>query len=351
MMERIKMQADFQFTAASSDSPISAYSFEGAAVRVLMMNDAPWFALVDVCRVLEHSNPTMAARRLDPDEKMTLNSNEGHLLTLNNSDAGGRGGARSISVVNESGLHNLIFSSNKPAAKRFRKWVTSEVLPSIRRTGSYHVARPIQESAPALSMAEMTLAVISDLQKQVETHKLQIAEHLDTIASHTELLNYSMPRAAIHDRLIYADGTLTLSDAAKTIGVAPRKFMALLRREGWLFRRGKSPLAAYQDKIKSGYLTHKVSVILAPDGEERMTEQVRVTSKGLAKLARLAPASLRANADVSMPAPVPSTFAGHRVEDGTRARYRRDAERRELQRLEEFEAYQAESEKHRTEYY
>ena len=229
--------------------------------------------------------------------------------------------------------------------------MTSEVLPSIRRTGSYSVQSADVSPAPALSMAEMTLAVIGDLQKQVETHKLQIAEHLDTIASHTDLLNYSMPRAAIHDRLIYADGTLTLSDAAKTIGVAPRKFIALLRREGWLFRRGKSPLAAYQDKITSGYLTHKISVILAPNGEEKMTEQVRVTAKGLAKLARFVPAALQANADVSIPAPVPSTFAGHRVEDGTRARYRRDAERRELQRLEEFEAYQAEAEKHRTEYY
>ena len=337
------MQADLFNTPGNlSDSPLQ-FDFEGHNVRVIDREGALWWALADVCKSLGIKNPSDAASRLEPDEKMTIGITEGH--------SGQRGGARFMTIINESGVYALIFSSNKPAAIRFRKWITSVVIPSIRRTGSYHVVQPAPEPSPALSMAEMTLAVIGDLQKQVETHKSQIAEHLDTIASHTELLDYSMPRAAIHDRLIYADGTLTLSDAAKTIGVAPRKFMALLCREGWLFRRGKSPLAAYQDKITSGYLTHKVSVILAPNGEERITEQVRVTSKGLAKLARIVPAALQANADVSLPAPAPVTFSGHRVEDGTRARYRRDAERRELQRLEEFEAYHAESEKYRTEYY
>ncbi|GAN65976.1 prophage antirepressor [Acetobacter orientalis NRIC 0481] len=333
------MQADL-FNAPACNQRISTLNFEGTPIRITDVGGDPWFLLSDVCVVLEIRNHRHAAARLDPDEKGVVSND-----TL--------GGPQKTAVINESGLYTLTFDSRKPAAKRFRKWVTSEVLPSIRRTGSYHVAQPADVSppAPTLSMAEMTLAVIGDLQKQVETHKLQIAEHLDTIASHTELLNYSMPRAAIHDRLIYADGTLTLSDAAKTIGVQPRKFIALLRREGWLFRRGKSPLAAYQDKIKSGYLTHKISVILTPNGDEKMTEQVRVTSKGLAKLARLVPASLKTNADVSMPAPAQVTFASHRVEDGTRARYRRDAERRELQRQAEFEAYQAESERHRTEYY
>ncbi|PAK77162.1 phage antirepressor KilAC domain-containing protein [Acetobacter fabarum] len=340
------MQASFSFDEPSPlPKTTPDYVFEGAPVRLAIIDDAPWWVLVDVCRVLSIRNPSDAAARLDPDEKLTLGNTEG----AENRHFSGPGAAPTL--VNESGIYNLTMTSRKPEAKRFRKWVTSEVLPSIRRTGSYHVVQPVPEPSPALSMAEMTLAVISDLQKQVETHKSQIAEHLGTIHSQTELLNYSMPKARIHDRLLETEGTLTLSDAAKTIGVAPRKFMALLRREGWLFRRGKSPLAAYQDKITSGYLTHKVSVILAPDGGERITEQVRVTSKGLAKLARLVPAALQTDADVSMSAPAPVTFAGHRVEDGTRARYRRDAEKRELQRLEEFEAYQAEAEKHRTEYY
>lgn len=349
MMGHIKMQASFEFTTSSvpsANSPISAYVFEGAPIRVIMIDGTPWWVLVDVCRVLDIRNPSDAASRLDSDEKTTLGNTEG----AENRRFFGPGAAPTL--VNESGVYSLTITSRKPEAKRFKKWITSEVLPSIRRTGSYSVQpADVSPPAPTLSMAEMTLAVIGDLQKQVETHKLQIAEHLDTIASHADLLNYSMPRAAIHDRLIHADGTLTLSDAAKNIGVAPRKFIALLRREEWLFRRGKSPLTAYQDKIKSGYLTHKISVILAPNGEEKMTEQVRVTSKGMAKLARLVPASLKTNADVSLSAPVPSTLAGHRVEDGTRARYRRDAERREMRRLEEFEAYQAESEKYRTEYY
>ncbi|MDN7350013.1 BRO family protein [Acetobacter senegalensis] len=340
------MQADLFNTPESlSDSPLQ-FDFEGHSVRVIDRDGALWWALVDVCKSLEIKNPSDAASRLEPDEKMTLGITEGH--------SGQRGGARFMTIINESGVYALIFSSNKPAAKRFRKWITSVVIPSIRRTGSYSV-QPVLESSPAPSMplplAEQALAVINGLQGLVAENQAIAQERLETIHSQTDLLNYSMPRAAIHDRLIYADGTLTLSDAAKTIGVAPRKFIALLRREAWIFRRGKSPLAAYQDKITSGYLTHKVSVILAPNGEEKMTEQVRVTPKGLAKLARLVPAALKSNADVSLPAPAPEMFAGHRVEDGTRARYRRDAEQRERQRQEEFEAYHAESEKYRTEYY
>lgn len=344
------MQADLFNTHSThaANSQTSTHPFEGVAIRIVMIDGAPWWVLVDVCRVLDIRNPSDAAARLDADEKMTLGNTEG----AENRHFFGYGAAPTL--INESGVYSLTITSRKPEAKRFKKWITSEVLPSIRRTGSYHT-QPAPEPSPAPSMpallAEQALAVINGLQGLVAENQALAQERLETIHSQADLLNYSMPRAAIHDRLIHADGTLTLSDAAKNIGVAPRKFMALLRREGWLFRRGKSPLAAYQDKITSGYLTHKVSVIITPNGEERMAEQVRVTSKGLAKLARLVPAALRANADVSMPAPAPVTFAGHRVEEGTRARYRRDAERREQQRFEEFEAYQAEAEKHRTEYY
>lgn len=316
------MQADlFNTTENISDSPLQ-FDFEGHNVRVIDREGALWWALADVCKSLGIKNPSDAASRLEPDEKMTLGITDSH--------SGRRGGARFMTIINESGVYALIFSSNKPAAIRFRKWITSVVIPSIRRTGAYVVQRapePLPAASMPLPLAEQALAVINGLQCLVAENQALAQERLETINSQTALLNYSMPKAAIHDRLLEAGGTLTLSDAAKTIGVAPRKFMALLRREGWLFRRGKSPLAAYQDKIKAGYLAHKVSVILAPNGEERITEQVRVTSKGLAKLARLVPAALKTSADVSMSAPVPSTFAGHLVEDGTRARYRRDAER------------------------
>ena len=97
--------------------------------RVIDQDGKPWFVLADVCRAIQINNPSDAARRLDDDEKMTLDLTEGQ--------SGVRGGARKMNLVNESGLYSLVIRSDKPEAKRFRKWVTSEVLPSIRKTGAY----------------------------------------------------------------------------------------------------------------------------------------------------------------------------------------------------------------------
>ncbi|MFC3229369.1 Bro-N domain-containing protein [Marinibaculum pumilum] len=110
------------------------FHFEGMPVRIWDASGEPWFVLVDVCRVLEIGNTTMAARALDPDEKNTLNITDGNRGNPNRT------------IINESGLYSLILTSRKPAAKRFKKWVTAEVLPSIRKTGSY--------GAPALDMRD-----------------------------------------------------------------------------------------------------------------------------------------------------------------------------------------------------
>jgi prophage antirepressor-like protein len=97
--------------------------------RIIDRDGEPWFVLVDACRALDIKNPSDAASRLDADEKMTLALTEGQ--------SGSRGGARSMNVISESGLYSLILRSDKPEAKRFKKWVTAEVLPTIRRTGGY----------------------------------------------------------------------------------------------------------------------------------------------------------------------------------------------------------------------
>lgn len=108
------------------NAPISPFLFEGESlVRVVARDGSPWFVLADVCRVLEISNPSDAARRLDEDEKDTLVIVEGIP------------GNPTRTIINESGLWSLVLTSRKPAAKRFKKWVTAEVLPSIRQTGGY----------------------------------------------------------------------------------------------------------------------------------------------------------------------------------------------------------------------
>jgi hypothetical protein len=121
-------------------SAIIPFDFEEQAVRVIMRDGEPWFVAADVCRVLEIQNPTQAVQRLDDDE-MTLCQTEGQ--------TGQRGGARSFNIVSESGLYALVLRSDKPNAKAFRKWITAEVLPAIRRDGRYeHIAAPAEQVEP-----------------------------------------------------------------------------------------------------------------------------------------------------------------------------------------------------------
>lgn len=122
------------FTA--DDSDISVIKFEGATVRIVNVYGDPWFVVSDVCLSLEISNPTSAVSSLDGDEVMTLTLTEGH--------SGKRGGARSWNMVAESGFYKLIARSRKATtsgtfAHRFTNWVFREVIPSIRKTGSYGV--------------------------------------------------------------------------------------------------------------------------------------------------------------------------------------------------------------------
>ena len=108
----------FEEMAESAKSPSlpTEFKFDESPVRVVLKHDEPWFVAKDVCDILEHSDPSMAVSRLDDDEQGTTNVRT-------------PGGPQEVLTVSESGLYNLIFTSRKPEAKRFRKWVTGTVLP------------------------------------------------------------------------------------------------------------------------------------------------------------------------------------------------------------------------------
>lgn len=105
-------------------SNLSVFSFEKSPVRTILVSGAPWFSSADVGKILQLSNIRASVALLDDDEK-----------GVNTIDT--PGGKQEISIVSESGLYALIFKSRRPEAKKFRRWVTSEVLPAIRKTGSY----------------------------------------------------------------------------------------------------------------------------------------------------------------------------------------------------------------------
>lgn len=111
-----------------------ANDIHDVSVRMIVGDDGcPWFVASDVCHALEISNPSQALKRLDDDERMTLINNEGRPGS----------GAQEFNIINESGLYALILTSRKVEAKRFKKWVTSEVLPAIRKHGKYEQSTTI----------------------------------------------------------------------------------------------------------------------------------------------------------------------------------------------------------------
>ena len=135
-------------SCALAPSPFRIFQFDSLDVRLSDRDGEPWFVLADVCCVLEIGNAPQAASRLDGDEKTTITT----------SDSRSGHGAQSLNIINESGLYSLILTSRKPAAKRFKKWVTSQVLPAIRKTGSYAVPAAAPTPADARFERILTLA-------------------------------------------------------------------------------------------------------------------------------------------------------------------------------------------------
>ena len=122
---------------------ISIFKFEESfTIRSVVKDSEPWFVAKDVCEVLGLTNPSEALKSLDSDEKSTLRNPEGR----------GGVGAQCFNIINESGLYALVIRSNKPNARKFRKWITAEVLPAIRKTGRY--AAPVQPELPMNAPAE-----------------------------------------------------------------------------------------------------------------------------------------------------------------------------------------------------
>ena len=208
-------------------------------VRAIMRDGEPWFVAADICKALEIGNPSQVLVRLEDDEKMnTLISNEGN-----------RRGNPKMTVVNESGLYALIFGSRKPEAKVFKRWVTHEVLPTIRKTGGYVQAGReeefIERYFPAFS-DETKLTMVKDLRTQVLALKADNAKQQAQLAE-------QQPKVEFADHVADSKTLLTVSAFAKIvqnedIKLGRNKLMAWLRDSGYL-RANNEP---YQQYIKQG---------------------------------------------------------------------------------------------------
>ena len=169
----------------SIESSLAPFQFEGRQVRVITDKQAePWFVAADVCACLAIRNPSDALNRLDDDEKGL-----GQTETP--------GGEQSMSTVNEAGLYNLVLGSRKQEARRFKRWVTHEVLPAIRRTGRYSIPGAVAALPSAQQDRVSALLLIGDAVARVPGVKcgIAMAATLTCIQENTGLATESLRRA------------------------------------------------------------------------------------------------------------------------------------------------------------
>ena len=134
---------------------LTVFSFEACEIRTKVIDDEPWFVAKDVCDILEISNNRDAVSRLDDDERATVGLTDGSQI-------------RNYSIVNEFGLYNLVLSSRKPEAKVFKRWITHDVIPSIRKSGGYQVSKdPITALRLMLQATEETKEEVEDVKNRV----------------------------------------------------------------------------------------------------------------------------------------------------------------------------------------
>ena len=245
---------------------IIPFSYADHPVRVIQINGEPWFVPSDVCAILGHRNASQAvAQHVHADDSMRAT------LTIRE---GSRDVTRERTLVNESGLYALIFGSSLPQAVKFKRWVTHEVLPAIRRTGRY---------GPRLSGRELLAAALLEADQVMKAQAAQIE------AQQAEL-DTALPKADTWDKICSGAGDYTITDAAKVLaraGIAtgPRKLHSQLLALGWIYKNQRGKWTAKQGRINDGCLAERARYYIDDDGVSALAApQVRVTAKGLQTL-------------------------------------------------------------------
>ena len=204
---------------------LQVFKFNDNEVRTTVINDEPWFVLKDLCEILNLSNPTAVAERLDDDERTKFNL--------------GRQGETNI--VNESGLYTVILRSDKPQAKQFRKWVTNEVLPTIRKHGAYMTEQTLEQ---ALTSPDFLIKLATELKEEQEKRKALEVRN-STLLLENEIMQ---PKAAYFDDLVDRNLLTSIRETAKELGVKERQFIKRLIEDKYLYRNKKGVLMPYADK-------------------------------------------------------------------------------------------------------
>lgn len=195
-------------------------------IRTVVIDGEPWFVAVDVCRALEIVNSRDALTRIDEDEK-------GVVLTDT------PGGKQEVTTVNEPGLYSLVLGSRKPEAKAFKRWITHEVIPSIRKNGGYIAG---QETMSDVELMARALIVAQNV----------IEEKNRQISGLTEENLLMKPKAEYFDDLVDRKLLTNFRDTAKEFHIGQKRFIAFLTDNGYAYRDAKGRILPHQKHVDSG---------------------------------------------------------------------------------------------------
>ncbi|AHA05136.1 phage antirepressor [Pediococcus pentosaceus] len=230
------------------------FNFEGNEVRTVLINDEPYFVGKDIADVLGYSNSQKALiDHVDEEDKNTVTIRDGN-----------KGNPNQV-VINESGMYSLVLSSKLPNAKKFKRWVTNEVLPSIRKHGAYMTDEKIEE---ALLNPDTIINLATQLKEEREGRL--IAE---------QQVKEFQPKVSYYDRVLSNDALMTISLIAKDYGMSGAGMNKLLHELGVQYRQGGTWLlyAKYQ---RTGWTHSETKMVPRKDGTEKAVLNTKWTQKG-----------------------------------------------------------------------
>ena len=241
---------------------LQVFSYEGSEIRTVQLGGEPWWVLKDICDVLELSNPSVIADRLDEDEKAKVDPKQ-YLGSRSNEPA---------TVISESGLYNVILLSRKPEAKKFKRWITHEVLPTIRKHGAYVTSDKLEEIISDPDAWIKVLTALKDERAAKERLQLEAAKN--------------EPKVVFADAVSVSSGTILIGELAKIlkgngIEIGQNRLFEKLRQDGYLIKRqGTDYNAPTQRAMELGLFKVKETAITHSDGHVTISKTTKVTGKG-----------------------------------------------------------------------
>ena len=249
-----------------NENEIQVWNYESSEIRTVQVNGEPWFVLADVCKVLELSSPHKVADRLENDERNQIPV----------TDSLGR--YQNTAIINESGLYTVILRSDKPQAKPFRKWVTSVVLPSIRKHGAYMTEQTLER---ALTSPDFLI----ELATQLKTEQEQRRRLETTVAAQSKQMEQDKPKVLFADSVAASSSSILIGELAKLIkqngvDMGQRRLFAWMRENGYLIKRcGSEYNLPTQRSMERGLMEIKETSVIH-SGYTTISKTPKVTGKG-----------------------------------------------------------------------